>query len=342
MSETPLLSVFIPAYNAEKFVREAVESALDNGFRDMEVVVLDDGSTDATVAIVESIRHPALRIERNPANIGFGPMRRRGMSLLRGRYAANLDADDIALPGRFEAQLQRMEQADGPDILGGADEMFGDVEATRVFPADDGAIKAFLLFNSPFGNSTTCIRLAPMRAGRIAYPVSAEPAEDYALWVEAMIAGLRMENLPVVLIRYRRHGDAMTVKWGRRVTAQARVVRQRVIEHYFPQMLEVERAALLDGLSGMINGGQRWLDAVYALAHAAQLAATVPHIDPVKMRSFMVEYLMLMLNHGKNIGVISNDTLEMMTDENEYFEHWRRADGGALDREIMAGFGAGS
>ena len=79
MTRSPLLSVFIPTYNGERYVREAIESVLDNGLADLEVIVVDDGSTDATVKTIESIPHPAIRLSRNPWNLGVVETRRRGM-----------------------------------------------------------------------------------------------------------------------------------------------------------------------------------------------------------------------------------------------------------------------
>jgi glycosyltransferase involved in cell wall biosynthesis len=138
---TPLLSVFMPTYNGENYVREAIESVLDNGFADLELVVVDDGSTDATVDTVESVRHPAIRLIRNPRNLGVAETRRRSVPLLQGRHVALLDQDDIAVPGRFHAQVDRLEAAGGPDIVGGMLENFGDFGGTKSCYTSDAEIR---------------------------------------------------------------------------------------------------------------------------------------------------------------------------------------------------------
>jgi len=166
----------MPAYNAERYVRAAIESVLDNGFADFELVVVDDASTDSTAQIIEAIRHPALRFVRQAENLGVGATRQAAISLLRGQYVALLDADDVAIPGRFQRQVDRLGAADGPDILGGGLEMFGEVQGTLTFPLTDAAIKCALLFHDlPLANPTICMRLNPFRSGRLAYSRSAAP-----------------------------------------------------------------------------------------------------------------------------------------------------------------------
>jgi glycosyltransferase involved in cell wall biosynthesis len=336
-AKTLLLSVFIPAFNAENYVREAVESALDNGCTDLEVVVVDDGSTDNTAAIVESIRHPALRLLRNPANLGIAVTRQQSVAHLHGRHMALLDADDIALPGRFASQVDRLESTDGPDIIGGAIECFGDATGTVAFFTTDAQIRASLLFNTSLANPAVTMKLAPLREGLIRYAPDVGVAEDYALWVDAMRAGLRFENLAAPVTRYRRHRDSLTATLSfDEIGAQNIVVRQRVAATYFPGFTGAERTALVDAISRNLTGGQRWVDSVCALAHAAALAPEVPRIDAAVMLRMLEQILLRMIERALAQSGINYDTLEMLSDTQPHFERWRAADNGALDVRIMA------
>jgi glycosyltransferase involved in cell wall biosynthesis len=335
-SEHPLLSVFIPAFNCEKYVRAAVESALDNGFADLEVVVVDDGSTDGTAAVVTAIRHPALRLIRNPQNRGIGATRQQGIALLQGRYVALLDADDIALPGRFERQVNRLEAADAPDILGGAVEVFGDEAGERFFPSTHAKIKAGLVFyDCPLANPTICMRLAPLREGRLRYTENLAAAEDYALWVDALRAGMRFENLPHVLTRYRRHRDATTRKDSAHCAAASSRIRRQVVDDYFPQLSAGERGLVTQTLSTHVGGGNDWRDGIYALAHAAALAGDIADIDSAWMVRSLENVVVQMIERALTAGNADNETLEMMTEANAHFERWRAANDGALDARIM-------
>ena len=336
MAREPLLSVLVPAYNAAATVREAVESALDNGFADLEVVVVDDGSTDGTVAVVESIRHPSLRLLRQPANLGVGRTRRAATAQLRGRYAAMLDADDLAVAGRFARQVECLAADGGPDIVGGAIEFFGDGAGVVGFPLEDAAIRATLMFyDLPLCNGAACLKLAPLREGRVNYGEAAG-AEDYALWADALAAGLRFANLPQVMTRVRRHAGSLTRAARERVFAEGCRVRRRVLSTQFPALGAAELDALTEALSVNIGGGQRWLDGARALARAVAQAPAVAGIDGALFRRRCEERLLAQIDYARGAGVIDYDTLEALTEQDSDFERWRNADGGALDCRIMA------
>lgn len=336
MSATPLLTVIIPAFNAAVFVREAIESVLDNGFADFELLVIDDGSSDDTAAVVTAIRHPALRLVRQQTNQGVGVTRRLATSLARGRLLAMLDADDIAVAGRFARQVEYLLAADAPHILGGAIENFGDRAGIVEFPLRDAEIRAGLLFHDlPLANPAVCLQLDALRGAGVNYG-GQRGAEDYALWTDALCAGLRFGNLPAVLTRMRRHGGSLTRLKQSEAAAPARALRARIAARFFPQMTAPQRAALVEALSVNIGGGQRWLDGVCALAQAACCAEEVSEVDAATLRRLLQENFLRMLRHALNHQLIDNDGLEMLTETNADFERWRMAAGGALDLQIIA------
>jgi glycosyltransferase involved in cell wall biosynthesis len=341
MKRAPLLSVFIPAYNCERYVREAIESVLDNGFSDIEVVVVDDGSSDDTARVVESIRHPALKLFRNSANLGVGATRQRGVALIQGYYLAFLDADDIAIPGRFQAQIDRLETIGGPDIVGGDVENFGDFEGVKPLYLTDSQIRAALLFNPPIVQGAVCMKAAALREGLIRYSPDLGIAEDYALWVDAMLVGLRMENIDRTVIRYRRHSASMTYTRIDQMLVRGCQIRKRVADAYFPAFLEAERIALVNAISGGVESIDLWRDEILALSHAAMSAQDIPGIDSTLMVSLLSQRAIRSIKSAIKFGGgdVICDALEMMTEENPYFEQWRAADNGTLDTCIMALFG---
>ena len=327
----------MPVYNGAPFVREAIESVLDNGFADLELVVVDDASTDDTARVVEAIRHPAIHLVRQPENLGVAITRQRAIALLRGRHVALLDQDDCAVAGRFAAQVDALESAGGPDIIGGAVECFGDAVTLLDFPQQDAEIRAGLLFFSlPIVNPAVCMKLEPFRQGRLAYAPDAGPAADYALWVDAMRQDLRFANLPQTVTRYRRHGASHSRQANEVIVTKSAQVRRRVVEAFFPQMPAPMQQALVDALTRLIGGGSRWVDGVHAMSRAVALAPTVPGIAAGYLIAHLQAHLLRMVEHVLRHKLVDYETLESMTDSNDDFERWRTADSGALDRAIMA------
>jgi glycosyltransferase involved in cell wall biosynthesis len=100
----PLISVIIPAYNAEKTIRESIDSALKQTCSDFELIVVDDGSTDATAAIVAAVDDPRIKLF-SYTNAGGAVARNRGLAQATGEFVAFLDADDLWLPEKLSAQL---------------------------------------------------------------------------------------------------------------------------------------------------------------------------------------------------------------------------------------------
>jgi glycosyltransferase involved in cell wall biosynthesis len=103
MASTPLVSVVMPAFNAAGTIADAIGSVLNGTFRDFEIIVCDDASTDSTAEVVTEFGDPRVRLVRNPSNLGEGPSRDHAIDLASGRWLAVLDADDQFTPDRLAA-----------------------------------------------------------------------------------------------------------------------------------------------------------------------------------------------------------------------------------------------
>lgn len=114
MNCSPTISVILPAYNAERFLREAIDSILKQTFCDFELIVLNDGSTDRTEEIILSYTDPRIRYIKNDTNLKLIKTLNKGIDLARGKYIARMDADDISLPNRFEKEVAYLEGR--PDV----------------------------------------------------------------------------------------------------------------------------------------------------------------------------------------------------------------------------------
>ena len=200
MTQSPAVSVLMSVRNGAPWVRNAVLSVLGQSAGDLELIVVDDGSTDDTGAVLASFADPRLRVERR-APEGLTRALNRALALARAPLVARLDADDVALPERLACQRAFLDGRPDVGLLGtGAREVDAAGRLVRVVspPAGDEALRRALIRCNPFVHSSVMMsREAVERAG--GYDPALAVAQDYDLWMR-MSRITRMANLPEALV----------------------------------------------------------------------------------------------------------------------------------------------
>ncbi|MBX9625704.1 MAG: glycosyltransferase [Gemmataceae bacterium] len=221
---TPAVSVLMPVYNAGPYLAEAVESVLGQTFGDLELVAIDDGSTDGSGAVLDrfAAADPRVRVVHQP-NGGLVAALTHGYSLCRAPLVARMDADDVSLPGRLAAQVAHLEAH--PDcVLVGTQIVLIDPDGRELrrtaFPTDHPAADRHQLFGwgSVIAHPTAVYRRSAYDAAG-GYTADTYPAEDFDLWLRMAEVG-RMAVLPDHLLRYRVHPKS--------ISSQNRAVGERV------------------------------------------------------------------------------------------------------------------
>ncbi len=210
----PTVSVVMSVFNGERFVAEAIESILNQTFLDFEFIIIDDGSTDKTAEILARFAKadPRLVLHHHP-NQGQVPSLNIGCGLARGRFIARTDADDVALPERFERQIAYLEDHPQVALLGSSitnmDEM-GRHLSTWALPTGNEEIRErlFELRDIPFCHVTLVFRTEAFRAVN-GYRRAFAPAEDYDLWLR-MAERWKLANLPEPLVKVRRRAQSLS------------------------------------------------------------------------------------------------------------------------------------
>jgi glycosyltransferase involved in cell wall biosynthesis len=206
----PLVSVLLPVHDGERFLREAVESVLAQTLRSLQVIAVDDGSTDGTRAILDSFRDERLWIVSQP-HLGLVAALNRAAREAGGSHLTRMDADDVSLPDRVERQAAFLDAHPrvGLVVCGVTviDEG-GRSLWTHVLPPDDASLRRRLLLRNPFTHgAVTMRREAFERAGGYRPVYGAN--EDYDLW-RRIARDWELAALPEVLYLYREHAAAVT------------------------------------------------------------------------------------------------------------------------------------
>jgi glycosyltransferase involved in cell wall biosynthesis len=237
----------MPAFNAAKYLHEAIDSILAQTRPDFELLVLDDGSTDATPAIARrhAERDARVRLVRRP-NRGMANSLNELLGMARGRYVARMDADDVALPRRFEMQVRFLEDEPAVVCVGGAFELIdekGRYLTTLKCPTSDDEIQRMILAGrGAIAHPAAMMRTEALR--RIGgYDACYDPADDIDLWLRLGEAGA-LANLEEPVLRYRLHSASVS---ERQADKQLRAAR-----------LACEAAWRRRGIPGRFEGGAPW------------------------------------------------------------------------------------
>jgi len=179
----PAISVLMPVYNGEKYLREAIDSILAQTFADFEFIIVDDGSTDATSTILSEYaqKDSRIRVFTNEKNCKIATSLNRGLLAAKAPLIARMDADDWSYPERLEKQELFMRNHPEVSVLGSSVTLAEKQGVYKSFESNE-EIRAFMLFGNPIFHPTVMMRRSiVLDAG--GYCTANIPAEDYALWV---------------------------------------------------------------------------------------------------------------------------------------------------------------
>lgn len=206
----PRISVLLPVFNGQRYIRKAIDSVLSQTFRSFELLIVDDGSTDATGDIVVSYDDLRIRLIRNERRLKLSGALNRGLRLARGEYVARMDADDVCMPNRLAVQASFLDAHPQLGICGSHTRVFG-MKKWEVHRAPLGRehVKAHMLFDNPFVHPAVMLRKSFFDRHGLRYNGDYYPTEDYELWSRALhfFPG---DNIGRVLLKYRLHKASMT------------------------------------------------------------------------------------------------------------------------------------
>lgn len=207
MSESPIVSVVMTVYNGSAYLAPAIEGVLAQTMRDFELICVDDGSTDDSVAMIEAYGDPRIRVIRNPQNLGISNSRNIGIEASRGRYMAAHDQDDLSLPGRLAAQVRAFKENPRAAMVSVCCQILrdGKLLPVDIATAPPHVLAWRLLLRDDFVHSSICLNLDTLRTHDIRYRQTYHYAEDYHLYHQVAQHG-EIVQVPEVHARYRDHG----------------------------------------------------------------------------------------------------------------------------------------
>ena len=209
--DRPMITVLMAVYNGEKFLKEAMESILNQTYKDFEFLIINDGSTDKSVEIIESFNDPRIRLVHNEKNLKLIASLNKGISLARGKYIARMDCDDISMPERFEKEVEFLENHSDYGMVGTCYNIIdaqGKVQRNVSYPSNPDLIKLFLSLTCPLVHGSVMIR-AELLKKNLYGSTDFSAVEDYELWTR-IAEKSKIYNIPEHLFRYRIYGESFS------------------------------------------------------------------------------------------------------------------------------------
>ena len=215
-----LVSIILPVYNCEKYIRKTIDSVFNQTYSNFELLVIDDGSTDTTLKIVQSFIDNRIQVIQFEKNKGLIEVLNHGIKIAKGKYIARLDGDDICLPKRIEKQVDWLEKNQKSGVVATQiifinedDETIGNWQLDMQTNTAKEIRKA-MLWECCIAHPSVMIRAEIIR--QYQYSSLQKHTEDFDLWLQILSDGYCIEKIPEQLLQYRVHTQSVTGSFHRK------------------------------------------------------------------------------------------------------------------------------
>lgn len=215
MKRKEIVSIVMAVYNGEKYLKEAIESVLQQSFSDFELIIINDGSTDSSEEIINNYLYDERIVYiKNEENLGLVSSLNRGIAISKGEYIARMDCDDMMNKDRLKIQYEFMCANSNVGVLGSNINIINSnsqVIGRWDFPNTNDELKRIMLRKCPFSHPTVMIRKAHLNSLDGPYRKKYPSSEDYDLWIR-LHKITDFHSLPQQLLNYRLHDEQITSK----------------------------------------------------------------------------------------------------------------------------------
>lgn len=229
----PLVSVVLPVYNGEKYLAEAIDSILAQTFANFELIMINDGSTDASQQILKEYEQRDHRVKVIlRENRGLATTLNDSIAIARGAWIARMDQDDISHPERFSKQVALLE-AEGADICGCHWLVINPAGKTidaNITPLTQESVAAYLSYTVPFAHGSVMMRKSFLTENSLKYD-RVKFAEDYDLWIRMFEANAKFTNVDEFLFKYRDAPATLSKLKHRENTRDTKRLRRRFVKN---------------------------------------------------------------------------------------------------------------
>ena len=232
----PKISVIMSVYNGDKYIHKAIDSILNQTYKNFEFLIIDDYSNDSTIDIINTYNDGRIKLISNQSNIGLTKSLNKGIELSNGEFIARQDADDISDITRFEKQIEYLIENEDIAILGTQAKTINEKGNLTIppmgwlRPVKEDEIKWFCMFNSPFIHSSVMMRKKIIWGEFKGYDPNHRTSQDYELW-SRIVYKYKCENLNETLVSFRSHSNSVSSNYSiKNLEATASIIEHAIIK----------------------------------------------------------------------------------------------------------------
>ncbi|NTW33495.1 MAG: glycosyltransferase [Bacteroidetes bacterium] len=204
------ITVLMPVYNAELYLKEAIDSILSQTFTDFEFLIINDGSSDSSKEIILSYNDSRIRYVENESNLQLIATLNKGFDMSQGKYIARMDNDDISFPNRLKQQYEFMESNPEVAVCGSWFELFGETSKIVKYSISNDDIRVRMLYQTQFCHPSVFFRRDILIKNNYKFNPNFIHADDYEFFVR-IAEKHKVANLPYVLLKYRTHKEKISI-----------------------------------------------------------------------------------------------------------------------------------
>ena len=242
---SPIVSILMPVYKTADYLREAMDSMLNQTFTDFELIVLNDCSPDNADEILDTYTDSRIVRYKGEKNQGLANVLNVGMDMAQGKYIARMDSDDISHPNRLQVQVDYLESHPDVDLCSAGMHLFGEKDEVWSRPTDAETVKVIALFYSPILHASSVWRKESFDKCGLRFRQEMVPSEDYDMWCRALTKGFHLVDIADVLYEYRIRPGQATGE-----TEKTKVKDAIVREIYFKEAFPKASEAMVDDYVG--------------------------------------------------------------------------------------------
>jgi len=234
------VSVLMPVYNGELYIKDTINSVLQQTYINFEFLIINDGSTDRTEEIILSFDDKRIKYLRNENNLGLVATLNNGIEMVETEFLARMDADDLWHPLKLEKQIRLLDSRPEVGLCGTSIHKFGAFEGDFIFPIDNEGLKVGFLFYCCMSHPSVVFRMSFLKNTGLRYRTDYFPAEDYKMWTDCLNE-TRIYNIPEVLVYYRQHSNQITQGSNKEQATKTDIIRLEMLNNIYSGFTDQEK-----------------------------------------------------------------------------------------------------